>query len=456
MAEQVAMESNLEGNEQAPYKRRKKKSYLQRAKKFGKSGRFGKGREIDRETYDYFVRILEQINVCNQDDEDFQVFVDNVFDQTVNEEASLAGNQLVSRVLERLLPLASIEIQTRFMHALADDLRRVATDPFASHVLELLLIVATFQPAPDQTDFRRTWVLRVSKFLINNMEDFCPDAYASHLLRTCFQCLGGSRLDESLTRSRRSRDQKMGHIKDKRTAFLDQKEAPSCIHSSQNTDSDFDQVLSLAVDKIVNSENVTGKRIAMSSNEWWKLKWFFFSDLVCAETSSGVVQSLLLVLNEKSLKSECKKVCSFLLEQVYENATMSESEEDQNSHLLDQVACCRLLEAMIIVSSQRLPKLFNKIVSKVFKDKILKWAIHPTANFPLQKLLAHCPDKEQFEKWYQDELDQNVEEILASGNSGVILSIAQSCRKLNAKQAHFLVVRLSKKKIPMLIQLLIR
>ena len=49
-------------------KKKNKKSFLQRAKKFGKSGRFGQGREIQRETYDYFVKVME--NMRNGDFED--------------------------------------------------------------------------------------------------------------------------------------------------------------------------------------------------------------------------------------------------------------------------------------------------------------------------------------------------------------------------------------------------
>ena len=41
---------------------------------------------------------------------------------------------------------------------------------------------------------------------------------------------------------------------------------------------------------------------------------------------------------------------------------------------------------------------------------------------------------------YETELDDAVEDILASGNTGVVLSIAQACRRLGAKQSHFFVV----------------
>ena len=40
---------------------------------------------------------------------------------------------------------------------------------------------------------------------------------------------------------------------------------------------------------------------------------------------------------------------------------------------------------------------------------------------------------------FENELDANLEEIFASNNSGVILAIGQTCKKLGAKQAHFLV-----------------
>ena len=48
---------------EASFRRKKKKSFLSKAKKFGKSGRFGKGRQIDKDTYEYFLRILEQASI---------------------------------------------------------------------------------------------------------------------------------------------------------------------------------------------------------------------------------------------------------------------------------------------------------------------------------------------------------------------------------------------------------
>lgn len=40
-------------------RKRKKKSFLQKARKFSKMGFHGKGTHVDEETYSYFLKILE-------------------------------------------------------------------------------------------------------------------------------------------------------------------------------------------------------------------------------------------------------------------------------------------------------------------------------------------------------------------------------------------------------------
>ena len=109
-----------------------------------------------------------------------------------------------------LLPSASPEIIQKFSNALSSDLRLVCLDPYMSHVLEKLLLLQSFtlnsnlkkealksdldhDKSDDEAFENSDWVLKVCKFVINNCEDFCTDVYASHLLRTCSECLTGSR-----------------------------------------------------------------------------------------------------------------------------------------------------------------------------------------------------------------------------------------------------------------------
>ena len=150
------------------WKKKSKKSFLQKAKKFGKRGQFGRGKQVEKETYDYFVRVLEQMKTPFEDDEakgveiiwrainpqgfllicfffsDFLlgIFIHNVFQETEGEELNLCGNQLVSRVIEDLLPQSVYQIRERFMTCFSEDLRIACTDAFQSHVLEKLMKMA--------------------------------------------------------------------------------------------------------------------------------------------------------------------------------------------------------------------------------------------------------------------------------------------------------------------------
>lgn len=40
-------------------KRKRKKTFLSNARKYGKKGYYGRGSQLDADTYQYFVRILE-------------------------------------------------------------------------------------------------------------------------------------------------------------------------------------------------------------------------------------------------------------------------------------------------------------------------------------------------------------------------------------------------------------
>lgn len=415
-------------------KRKKKKSFLQKAKKFGKSGRFGKGREIDRETYDYFLRVFEQLNHGFEDDpETKDIFVSNVFETTLKEEVALCSNQLVSRVLERLMPLSTPEVRVRFMECLADDLRIVAVDPFASHVLQTLLLLATFDKLKNESNeakdsqlvFRRNWVVRVSKFMINNFDEFSNNVYASHLLRTCFQCLGGTQIEDTITRSKKSRDQQGSQANVRSTEvvpMINCKETQLSCTADENTY--LYEPLILAVNKTLSCNLV---------------------EMASVDTSSAVIQALILVLSKTNLKEECKKICEHILETIFKGKPLLPLNDDPNSedppeeedNILHYESCCRLFET-IIIASEKMPKVFKKC-KKILEVNICNWSLHPVGNFAVQRFLDKCSDKDVIEKWYESAFDDNLEEILAAGNSGVVLSLTQAIRRLCVKQAHFLV-----------------
>ncbi|QQP57540.1 Pumilio domaincontaining protein C14orf21like [Caligus rogercresseyi] len=293
----------------------KKKSFFQKAKKFGKQGRFGKGRSIESDTYHYLLRVLETLN--NQpfeSPEEKSVFIINVFEQTEEQEVDIA--------------LEDFRVTERFMEALTKDMRVMMVDPFGSHVLEKLLFLSAFNGQTEEESFhyRSLWVLKVSKFAINNFEFFAEDLYASHVLKTAFQCLSGSKY---------AMEQGAKVTSSKEYSFVE-----------EGNDGYLDTLVS-SLDK-----------------------------------------SLLYTLSKSSL-NECKMLVKDLLDNVFD--------EDEVSFESPGVA--QLLEMMISVTNEHLPKQFKKIYSRFLEGN----------TFIIQKLLNTCQDKERFEEWYTNELDDKIE-----------------------------------------------
>ena len=99
--------------------------------------------------------VLETLNLNQfEDEESKEIFVANVFASNVDNEETLCCNQLVSRIYEKLLPLAENSVKFRLMNKLGEDLRKFASNSFASHVLETLLWLGSFQQKSD-VDFKK-------------------------------------------------------------------------------------------------------------------------------------------------------------------------------------------------------------------------------------------------------------------------------------------------------------
>lgn len=64
------------------------------------------------------------------------MFVVNVFEQTKGKEMDLICNQVVSKIMEKLLPMAPHKTLQFYADLMLKDMRIICTDPYASHVLE--------------------------------------------------------------------------------------------------------------------------------------------------------------------------------------------------------------------------------------------------------------------------------------------------------------------------------
>ena len=399
-----------------PYKKKKKKSFLQKAKKYGKKGQFGRGHNIDASTYNYFVQVLANLDKKDVfDDEDAkEIFVANVFASNIEEEDKLCCNQLVSRVFEKLLPLAPDHVKLRLMNKMGEDLRIFVTNPFASHVLETLLVLASFKQTNDEDTHngpKKEWTFKVARYGFNNFNEFAHDQYANHVLRRILNCVAGTNVADDIMKSKRSQAQNQSNldlakIKTEESIFTDDEDRDN-----------VEEILKLACTKIEDHENIR--------------------ELCQDDNSSGLIQTLLLVLAKKPQSVKlCKRMAKFITNEIY-------GADIDSSPILENSSLSRLLETLLEVSgsNETMAKIFNHFHEKLFKNQLLKLALHPTGNYSVQKYLQNMPQKDAFEEVYEMELDSGLERIFQSGHYGVLLSIAQACRRLSGKQAHFIVVR---------------
>lgn len=369
--------------------KKKGKSFIQKAKKFGRQGQRGKGTEIEQDQYDYLVRVMERWRDGFETDEEKQVFVENVFEQTVGEERNLCGNQLASRVIEMLLPSADTKVITRLSSSLSTDLRLVCMDPFMSHVLEKLLLLRSFTvpggSSQEDLEQDKDWVLKVCKFVVNNLEDFCQDTYASHLLRTSTQCLSGRRYPTEAPRRDQPNKQTEGYDK------LTEARLPT------TSDPEFGEVLDTLTSRVLGLEG----------------------ELLAHELCVRVLQVFIKVVGVKSL---VRKVVKHLLASCY-----TEDRVDW-----DDTASVRLFETIVEVgiNSEKLSKKIFNIVD----SKFMELAVHPTANFVVQRVLEHLEDKEKFSTLVTDLCDQ-LEPVLSAGCTGVLLGLTKAAVRLETGQS---------------------
>ncbi|XP_076297056.1 nucleolar protein 9 [Lasioglossum baleicum] len=382
-------------------KRKKKRSQMQMAKKFAR--RRNHGSDIDSDTYQYMVRILELMRGEFPTFEEKLIFVNNVYEQTVGHEVEYAQNQIGSRVMDSLLNYANLTTLQRLVEAFGSSLRPLSSDRFASHVLQKIIIVCADRgnrvPSKEQTTdsiqvdesevkLYNDIVFRLSKYLINNIEEFVFDTYANHLLRTVVECLAG------LIDKTESNDRK------KMTYGSRRKVIP-----------EYKNLLFQACNRLQ--------------------QWPQFLEFGKDELTSGLVQSVL-----HSLKDTYPALVEAYVKKIIKECF--KPGEGKRSQVFEAECSSRLLEACLAVADT---KLFEEIYELYFSKELKDLCLTESTNFSVQRLLDHCGSKELFETIFE-EISACVPEILSKGYNGVLASLANACLRLQTKQGAFVTALL--------------
>lgn len=392
-------------------KRKKKRSHTQMVKKFARQR--NSGNNLDQDTYQYMIRILELMRKDFSSSEEKLIFVQNVYQEMIGREIDCARNQIGSCVMDSLLKYASLDAIQKLIQAFESSLRQLSSDKFASHVLQKIIMVcadrgnqvsisipskvstnktelgktidAVIEVKPSEVDSYNNIVLKLSRYFLNNIEEFVFDTYANHVLRTVIKCLGGL-IEDNETNKKST----MPSLTDRRPVIQDYK----------------DQLIQ-SCDRLQ--------------------KWPQFHQFGQQEITSGLVQCILY-----SLKDIDQNLTKAIIKKIIKECFKTE-EDEKLSNIFNAESSSRILEACLMVAQ---PETFTKLYNIYFAEHLKHLCLTQNTNFSVQRLLDYCITKELFEEIF-DKVSEYFPKILKQGFTGILVSTGNACLRLQTKQGAF-------------------
>lgn len=255
------------------------------------------------------------------------------------------------RVVELLLPFANEVVLEKYINVLGEELRPLCSDRFASHVLETLLTNCfKLSLTHDSEEFRskcKAFTIKLSKFLLNNLEDYVWDTYGNHIIRKVLINLA--------------------QIKEQ------PKEKSKIKEEITQTSENLPEYIEIVKDY--------GERL---------ISWPQFKDLPYSELTSGLLQILL-----QALKKVDEDTLTLYLKKLLKECFIVIKEEDESSKKIPEVfmskAAMMTLETYLEVANI---KYYKKIYKKCFINNLGYLSVTRATNFAVQKLITNCEDKE--------------------------------------------------------------
>ena len=311
-------------------------------------------------------------------EDDNQLFLENVVKQIISDDAKrVCCDKDGSRAVERLLQHQTTDLATvqKLVEVLSVHCSELAVDRCGSHVMESLLKTAatqlssaTMQGSSDDDHNKdlqslQEGFLSMCAALCDRVHDFIVQPYASHVLSSLVQVLAGVYFTDHASRSRSSKE------------FRKAKMAEDSTHRGV-----------LRIDKVMQTPSVFLKQLDSIAKRVCKLD--NFGNLVTHQCACPMLQCMLRVLTQQIPERANKLVrkiikCSMVFqEQDEEKASNGDSELP--SVFMDSVGS-HLMECMIEVAT---PELQQHIFDSSFRGRLMTFALHPVANYPLQHLIS--------------------------------------------------------------------
>ncbi|XP_060940480.1 nucleolar protein 9 isoform X2 [Limanda limanda] len=358
----------------------------------------GRKQRLDAMSVGYFRRVGERLAEGFEDKEERAMFVENVLSEVKGQAIMVAMDCTGSITLQRLLPLSTAEQVGEVLAELGgesgSELAVVSCDRCGGHVVESAVRQMSRWTEGEEESFEllEAQVLSLSQVVRDNIEEFIQHVHGSHVVRTLLHLLAGC-LGPPRTESRQGA--KVRGVVPLLTDF----EIPTS----------FWYELKSLTETLMENINLS----------------------VTDAVASAVFQTMLTVCHRKR-----PKLCKQLLKQIMAYLTSRSAAPGLSPLLvfLKDQASSHLIETIIQLSHK---PLLRDLYKNHLKGHMVDLALHPIANFPIQRLTAASAKYTMFLTLF-DELIQGVEAVLASGHMGVIVQLAESCAESEEKQDEML------------------
>ncbi|XP_044076036.1 nucleolar protein 9 [Siniperca chuatsi] len=373
----------------------------ERKRRGGEEGEKGQGdggkKRLDALSVGYFRRVGERLSEGFEDNEEREMFVENVLTEVKGKAALVAMDRTGSITLQRLLPLSSPDQVGAVLAELGgesgSEFKTVSCDRCGGHVVESAVrqmsrmessqkeSSATTEEEEESCGVLEAQVLSLSQVVRDNSAEFIKHVHGSHVVRTLLHVLAGC-LGPPRTEARPGAKER--NVAPQLTDF----EIPTS----------FWYELKSLTETLMDNINLS----------------------VTDAVASAVFQTMLTACHRKR-----PKLCKQLLKLIVEYMTSRNAAPGVSPLLvfLKDQASSRLIETIIQLSHK---SLLRDLYKNHLKGQLVDLALHPIANFPIQRLTAAAAKYKLFLRLF-DELIQGVEAILATGHMGVIVQLAESC-----------------------------
>ncbi|KAJ8336525.1 hypothetical protein SKAU_G00377450 [Synaphobranchus kaupii] len=369
----------------------------------------GEKKRLDAMSVGYFRRVSERLEEGFEEEEKV-LFVENVLTEVKGRALLVATDITGSVTLQRLLPLASPAQVGEVLSELGGDsgkeFKAASCDRCGGHVVETALrqvsrwkertlettTETSEEPEAEDCGILEAQALALSRVVTEEVAEFITHTHGSHVARTLTHLLGGCLEPE------RPHVRQGGKV---------QKASPVLV--------DFEAPLSFGP---------ALRKLALSLMD-------HINTCVTNAVASTVLQAMLTVCHRKRPKL-CRKLAKGIVGYL-----ASLGAAPGVSPLLvfvkDQ-ACSRLIEKVLQLSHKAL---LRNIYRNHLRGQLVNLAIHPIANFPIQRLTAASSSYKMFCLVFE-ELIEGLEAILAAGHMGVIVQLADGCLEWEEKQGKLL------------------